>query len=484
MLGLFTLAFLASAVTYYIHYRDVLLEAEAEQAVYINKHIFNDLIAQLEDHEKLVKGLNSDGDISAAYDDIPWLAFMGKQYAEKKLIEYLRGYPYLHNVEFLRNEEVIISVTPKKHMEEESIAWEQTLPLDFTHAQVRYRTDIISFIRDHLKSNNMPSNIGICFISPDGCWVISKNSIRECTNEKGVLLDNGTTLSEVYVTSPPLKSDSWSVQGLVSHQRMNNAMHTMLVKALVVYTISTILILIIARYISYILLRPLERLKEASHRIIDGDYSPIPVVAKDETKSSLEAFNTMGARIKGFTDELKDKIAERTSELEQKNRELEKMATTDSLTSLSNRRVIENAVKNESLRFGRYSKVFSILLIDIDLFKSVNDEYGHNIGDEVLMVIADILKSNMRSADMVGRWGGEEFLVLCPETDEKGAYHLAENLRKIVEDYTFPAIGTKTISIGIASCLPDENVEKLIARADEALYRAKAKGRNRSELWA
>jgi diguanylate cyclase (GGDEF)-like protein len=156
------------------------------------------------------------------------------------------------------------------------------------------------------------------------------------------------------------------------------------------------------------------------------------------------------------------------------------LTTIDPLTQLSNRLYIEGMFENEIKRAQRYEKTFAVIFADIDYFKSVNDTYGHETGDSVLKEFANILKSDIRSLDTIARWGGEEFLILCPETNIESAKILAEKLRKNIESYKFKTIGNKTCSFGVSEYTAEDITAKsTIKRADKALYMAKKSGRNR-----
>jgi diguanylate cyclase (GGDEF)-like protein len=164
--------------------------------------------------------------------------------------------------------------------------------------------------------------------------------------------------------------------------------------------------------------------------------------------------------------------------------DLEVLATTDGLTSLLNRRHFESLARTEWARFQRYGRPLSLMLLDIDRFKSVNDRFGHDTGDLVIKAVAHICKSTKRQPDVLARLGGEEFILLLPETDEASAEVAAERLRKSVEDHplTLPGDTTLqvTISIGIAGAkLSMASFEVLLKRADKALYEAKRSGRNK-----
>jgi diguanylate cyclase (GGDEF)-like protein len=175
-------------------------------------------------------------------------------------------------------------------------------------------------------------------------------------------------------------------------------------------------------------------------------------------------------------------VARRTKhlrdELRARNQELERLATTDVLTELKNRRSIQLELQAAVSRAARHETALSVLLIDIDHFKQVNDGHGHMVGDEVLQEVVRRLRSRLRLEDSCGRWGGEEFLVLLPDTTGEAAAILAENLRSLVGDAPIGAAELRvTISIGAAQWR-GEAPDELIRRADAALYDAKAAGRN------
>ena len=166
------------------------------------------------------------------------------------------------------------------------------------------------------------------------------------------------------------------------------------------------------------------------------------------------------------------------------NARLEALAHTDALTHLLNRRALTIRLVAELERVRRYNSPLTMLMIDLDHFKLVNDTYGHLVGDEVLRGIGMILQRSVRSVDMVARYGGEEFVIVLPETGEMGAIAFAERIRQRVEQHNFEAARSAnvrvTVSIGV-SCFPSAQVdsaEDLFARADVALYRAKERGRN------
>jgi len=162
------------------------------------------------------------------------------------------------------------------------------------------------------------------------------------------------------------------------------------------------------------------------------------------------------------------------------NEKLKLIASTDKLTRLFNRNKFYEIAPLEIERATRYKRPLSLIIFDIDFFKKINDKYGHNIGDYVLKELAKIVKNSVRKNDSIFRWGGEEFIILVPETNIVGAQNLAEKLRKAVENYEFDTVNFVTISLGVAQYNEDidKDIDSLISRADEALYKSKEAGRN------
>jgi len=184
------------------------------------------------------------------------------------------------------------------------------------------------------------------------------------------------------------------------------------------------------------------------------------------------------------TKALQDELRKKNRQLEEVLLKVETLAITDPLTELFNRRHFSAAIEKEFNRTVRFQSPTSCLMIDIDYFKKVNDEYGHHAGDLVLKEIARIIKDHIRKIDTAARWGGEEFIVLLPETKKEDALQAAKRILEGISGHQFSGVPEKiTVSIGLVS-IPEASVdtaEKMIHASDLALYDAKAKGRNRIE---
>jgi diguanylate cyclase (GGDEF)-like protein len=156
-------------------------------------------------------------------------------------------------------------------------------------------------------------------------------------------------------------------------------------------------------------------------------------------------------------------------------------ARIDSLTGLANRRALEEILAAEISRAQRFAHQLAVVLLDLDRFKEINDSFGHAAGDVMLRAVSRLLTSLARQGDTVARWGGEEFVVVLPETDLAGAQRFAERLRRTIEAHSVGEMQTSA-SCGVATMLPEDTVEDLLGAADQALYQAKTNGRNRTEI--
>jgi diguanylate cyclase (GGDEF)-like protein len=231
--------------------------------------------------------------------------------------------------------------------------------------------------------------------------------------------------------------------------------------------------------------------------LIEKTYLKVQLLqANNVILSAKNAYQLLLEQQKKGQNLLEDSVQERTlelhialQELEDANRELEQKNNLDELTGLFNRRYYDQKILAEFRRSKRNLTPLSLIIIDIDYFKIVNDSYGHLAGDQCLVWVGNHLKKSLkRSSDMAFRYGGEEFCIILPDTDERGALAFAEALRKIIEHQVCTHKSIKvslTISGGIFTYTQQDNIkpEQIFTRADKALYEAKNNGRNQAKVY-
>ncbi|MBF0572348.1 MAG: diguanylate cyclase [Desulfamplus sp.] len=210
-------------------------------------------------------------------------------------------------------------------------------------------------------------------------------------------------------------------------------------------------------------LSPLRKAAQYAEKMSQGaiPFESLPLVRDDEVGHLTSAFNGV------------------LSNLLESRAEISRLAITDKLTGLFNRLKIDEVLQREILKSQRYNSKLSIILADIDNFKCINDTYGHLTGDKILVDVAKIISSRTRKTDLIGRWGGEEFIAICLETDIDNAVSIAEEIRTKIESYTFDIGNSVTLSIGVSTYKFMDSIDTLIARADSALYDAKRSGKNK-----
>ena len=196
-----------------------------------------------------------------------------------------------------------------------------------------------------------------------------------------------------------------------------------------------------------------------------------------------------------YKSELENTVEDRTNDLRIKNIILEKevadrmkieeelilLAAIDPLTSIANRRKFNDELQSEISRNLRYHNDLSLIIFDLDNFKNINDEHGHNVGDDVLKEFTQLISNRIRNTDVFARWGGDEFSILLPETNLDTALQLSEDLRALTEKHYYLKIGHITASFGVTHFMKTDNEATFISRADEALYLSKENGRNQSK---
>ncbi len=236
--------------------------------------------------------------------------------------------------------------------------------------------------------------------------------------------------------------------------------------------------------------RPLQRISQAAEQIRAG-HRDVAIAIETDSPTELnqlsEVLSGMTASLVARENELKEtnalleaRVWQRTAELQAANQHLATLAHQDALTGLLNRRAADNALASQLALHRRKLRSIGLLMCDLDHFKRINDQHGHAVGDAVLQTMADCLLGNLRESDVAARFGGEEFLVILPETDAAGVMRVADKVRQAVAALNIPDVGRCTISVG-AACVDDgdSTPAAFVQAADEALYRAKRDGRNR-----
>ncbi|MFN2358602.1 MAG: diguanylate cyclase [Desulfotignum sp.] len=273
-----------------------------------------------------------------------------------------------------------------------------------------------------------------------------------------------------------LESLGWSVITVFNKQEVLKLLIVRILLSLaVVIAVSLLLGQIISRTLSNKIIAPLRTLEQRVRAAISGSFQ-----TDDQTKLSLMSKYSEIDSIANHIEQLTEQsLLQKNQELEAKNELLEKVSQTDYLTGLLNRRKINEEMEKEYQRAIRYGCAFSIIILDIDWFKSVNDAHGHNAGDQVLKEMSDILSSMLRTTDSLARWGGEEFLILCPGITLEASAEVAQRIQAAIEENSFSVPKKITISAGTCEYRSGHSLEGLLVEADRKLYKAKSLGRNR-----
>ena len=233
------------------------------------------------------------------------------------------------------------------------------------------------------------------------------------------------------------------------------------------------------------LTRPLREIVSAAKRVEDGEREAgIPRLSGSSELTQLStALAGMTAKLMNANVELESRVRARTAELEQANAELDRQARVDPLTGVLNRRGMEERFQHALASARRRNTPLSVLMVDIDHFKKVNDTFGHDAGDVALTTLAKTLTQRLRETDVIARLGGEEFVAILPDTDAAQARWVADALVERVAEEAIELVGRITISCGVAQVqMRVDDAQSVLRRADEALYRAKDEGRNRARF--
>ena len=258
-----------------------------------------------------------------------------------------------------------------------------------------------------------------------------------------------------------------------------------------------VLFFLIFMAVQLAVVRPIEKLSRAAASMSGGEFETrVEIESRDEFGHLAATFNSMADQLGDYTRSLEYKVTMRTKALEEVNQQLasavedlERLARTDELTGLLNRRALDESMDFEIRRSSRTASPMALLIMDLDHFKSVNDRFGHPVGDQVLREVAQLFRQRLRVTDILARMGGEEFAVLLLDSGEKAANKVAQSLVDTIREHNFQtnrgmSLGRITTSIGFA-LYPNqaEDASQLLTRADAALYRAKDSGRDRVVAW-
>jgi diguanylate cyclase (GGDEF)-like protein len=306
---------------------------------------------------------------------------------------------------------------------------------------------------------------------------------------QGWTAGNGFLTSVVNVPTPSSTALSWSIAVRQPLETALQPARLLLYKLLILGVFAALLFGLVAYYLALYLSRPIEQLARSARKVQNkkpGAQFPLqhPVLEIAQLGQSIDAMTqsllNKERELQEANASLEATVAQRTAALTQANAELLSLATHDSLTGVYNRRRFDEKLTEYTLLFRRTGRPFSLLLIDADHFKRINDTHGHAVGDEVLQQLAQLIQNSLRTTDFVARYGGEEFAVLLPEIAKPDTPEVvAEKIRAAVAEAEFPVVGNVTVSIGVGLADPaDNNHSALIKRADQQLYQAKAAGRN------
>jgi diguanylate cyclase (GGDEF)-like protein len=260
-----------------------------------------------------------------------------------------------------------------------------------------------------------------------------------------------------------------SLENTTSYKRKlcNDEIYTLFSRVFFAVTLWLLIFIIAVLMLRKKLLIPIESLTQAISSYKVGDKHEKPTIFyNDEVGLMTQKFHSM------------------KTNLDEKFEALKQLALTDPLTQIKNRRAFFELGDDYLRLASRYSHSLSLFILDIDFFKNVNDTYGHIVGDEILKHLVNTIVISLRQTDLFARFGGEEFIVLLPETNLNNAMGVAENIRLLVENTPYESDDLHipiTISIGVNELTDDKNISELIDNADKALYRAKKNGRNRVE---
>lgn len=479
-LFIFTLVFLLSAWAYFAHFETTLSGHQRTQAGVVNANIYNDLKNTLANNAAMLKSLENDGDVALAYDNVPWLSVVGVGKIRRNFQRIFENYPYISTVSFYKNDALLVRLE-RESTPPEAALLDASFDIGMQGAKVLAQTNITLFLQHQLAQNRIGGLRYLTLEKNDAVWLVTPKGYAQYGGG-GISVGKAFSFGEQKLVASScayVEGSEYCLRSLISHEYYYDALRALVARMVALYLGVALVMYTLSKYLAMLIMRPVKALEQATKRYTQGDFSPITLEGKGEMASAIAAFNAMGHRIKNFTGELQEEVNLRTQELTSANQKLIHLASTDTLTGLYNRGKIDTLVQSELNRFRRFGHPFCILLIDLDDFKNINDTYGHQAGDTTLREFARLLQSVTRETDSLGRWGGEEFLVLSPGTTLAGAKVLAQSIAGAFREKKLQDIGSVTVSIGVAQYRQGETYKDFFARVDRNLYTAKTTGKDR-----
>ena len=306
-------------------------------------------------------------------------------------------------------------------------------------------------------------------------------------NGYGRYMDAAINESKIVTFSKVDYLPGWTLFVTTKESEIFRDIYQILYNVLVISTILMTVFLIFISQLSNNVTRPIIKLTKEIKEAVSGTlYHFDGVDSKDEIGELSNAFKSSFKKIRSHTEHLEKVVSERTEEISTKNTllseqndKLEELVSKDPLTHLYNRRAFMSLLDKELARAKRHGSTITLAILDIDHFKKVNDTFGHNVGDEVLCRFANELIENMRTEDLICRWGGEEFVILLWEATADGTFSRMDQIREKISQIDFDTVGRITFSTGMVTMKEGEEFKDWLRRADEALYKAKETGRNK-----
>lgn len=283
---------------------------------------------------------------------------------------------------------------------------------------------------------------------------------------------------------PPGKETIGRVKVRMSRISLIHRKKSLILDALIIGFMGLLAGGMLALRISHSVTGPILRLTETVEKLGKGELdTPVATDSGGELGILESGTQAMALRLKSMLDQLETHSHDLEEEVMRRTEELELLSVTDELTGLFNRRYLNRSMQEELSRCLRYGTELSVCLLDVDHFKKINDFFGHQVGDRVLVSLANLLESSVRDTDIVGRYGGEEFAILMPNTSLDEALMVADKIRVFIQKLIIPEERDHpvTVSIGVVGCIESQakSLNELISKADRALYSAKDLGRNR-----